>query len=114
VARTGELDPKLWPEIRGLILRYIYRQERKKKEVVFLRTWAFVHDEGYKITPEDLGTALADMSEAGHISFKKEENPRTGEVRHQNIRTTTKGRNLVEETGKDPSIRIDIVREADE
>ena len=114
MARTGEIDPKLWPEIRGLILRYIYRQERRKREVIFLRTWAFVRDEGYRITLEDLASALADMSEAGHIAFKKEENARTGEVRHQNIRTTTKGRNLVEETANDPSVRIDIVREADE
>ena len=114
MGRTGELDPKLWPEIRGLILRYIYRQERKKKEVVFLRIWAFVHDEGYRITPEDLATALADMREAGFIAFKKDENARTGEERHQNIRVIQKGRNLVEKTAKDPSVRIDILREADE
>ena len=106
--RTGELDPKDWPEARGMILRYVYRQERKHREVTFMRIWAFVRDEGFRITLEDLQTALLDLKQCGYVQFKKTTDARTGESRHHDIRTMPKGRNLVEETANDPSVRIDI------
>jgi len=110
MTRTGEIDPKLWPEIRGLALRYIYRRERKHEPVVFERLWAFVRDEGYRITLQDLDTVLSDLAEEALVKRERKTNAETGATRTAGIRMLAKGRSLIEETAKDPSVKISIAR----
>ncbi len=110
MTRTGEIDPKMWPEIRGLVLRYIYRRDRKHEPVVFERIWRFVFAEGYRITLQDLDTVLSDLAQEELIARVRKTNPETGVTRTTSIRMLAKGRDLIEETAKDPSIKISIAR----
>ena len=111
MANLQNIEPEQWPEIRGLALRYIYRQERKRAEVVFQRIWAFVRDDGYKASLDDVQTILEDLRDAGLCTFRVDENVKTGAERTVQIKLTGKGKSLVERTVDDPLVKVGVSRD---
>ncbi len=93
--------------LRGEILELVdegHRQQRSRMTDLIL--WGVLQRLKYDVSQNDVITTLQDLKDRKYIAFDQDKNQRSGVVRISQIQITPAGRDLLEETTKDPAVHL--------
>lgn len=90
---------------RGVIIEVLYtRHAAQQHRADHVLLWHILLDLGCDVGEDDVITQLQDLADRGYLTYQESRDRRTRRVGISTIQLTSKGRDLREETIKDPAV----------
>ena len=93
--------------VRAAIIDMLYvRHQMQQSRVDHVQLWHMLRDMGHDLGENDVLTQVQDLSDRGYVTCQSSKNRFTNRTSISLIQLTARGRDLQEETIRDPAVQF--------